>query len=117
MILRPPSVFTTGEMCACTARIAFTKALSDDVAVAKCAAVTRAGGPVIFSGIPTPRWGLPYSTQIGGPSLILDRKDPSNIVQEYCYEIAVWMFYLVGGFMRQGGWGAVSTSRFASSDR
>ena len=24
-----------------------------------------------------------------------DRKDPSNIVQEYCYEIAVWMFYLV----------------------
>ena len=70
MILRPPSVFTTGEMCACTARIAFTKALSDDVAVAKCAAVTRAGGPVIFSGIPTPRWGLPYSTQIGDPSLI-----------------------------------------------
>ena len=70
MILRPPSVFTTGEMCACTARIAFTKALSDDVAVAKCAAVTRAGGPVIFSGIPTPRWGLPYSTQIGCLSLI-----------------------------------------------
>ena len=28
-------------------------------------------------------------------SQFVDRKDPSNIVQEYCYEIAVWMFYLV----------------------
>ena len=33
-------------------------------------------------------------------SLSFDRKAPSNIVQEYCYEIAVRMFHLVGGFMR-----------------
>ena len=50
-------------------------------------------------------------------SQFVDRKAPSNIVQEYCYEIAVRMFYLVGGFMRQGGWEGVSTSRLASSDR
>ena len=37
-------------------------------------------------------------------SQFVDRKAPSNIVQEYCYGIAVRMFYLVGGFMRQGGW-------------
>ena len=36
-------------------------------------------------------------------SQFVDRKAPSNIVQEYCYGIAVRMFYLVGGFMRQGG--------------
>ena len=98
MILRPPSVFTTGEMCACTARIAFTKALSDDVAVAKCAAVTRAGGPVIFSGIPTPRWGLPYSTQIGCPSLI-----PlySYIPPSYIPYLSI---VLSSGFIRQRGY-------------
>ena len=28
-------------------------------------------------------------------SQFVDRKAPSNIVQEYCYEIAVRMFYLV----------------------
>ena len=44
-------------------------------------------------------------------SQFVDRKAPSNIVQEYCYGIAVRMFYLVGGFMRQGGWGAGNTSR------